>query len=259
MSNSVTPWTAACQASLSLTISRSCSNSCPLSRWCHPTISSSVALFSSCPQSFPESGSFPMIRLFTSGRQSIGVSSSASVFQWIFRIDFLLDGLVWSPCSPRDSQESYLAPQFKSIIYSGLNLLLVRHSHTCMTTEKSIAFTGWTFSGKMMSLSCTSYSASFFFLLKPVYHVTLMVSFPFLSCMCSLEDHFWFPLSTFPLRSQLDQLFDAKGLASGLSWLLTCLFQMVYYFYPWIYRERCLILPLTRTCSGHCKVIFFFS
>ena len=219
----------------------------------------SVALFSSCPQSFPASGSFPMTWLFTSERQSIGVSSSALAFQRIFRIDFLLDGLVWSPCSPRDSQESYLAPQFKSIIYSGLNLLLVWHSHTCMTTGKSIAFTGWAFSGKVMSWNCTFYSASFFFLLKPVYHVTLMVSFPFLSCMCSLEDHFWFSLSTFPLRSQLDQLFDVKGLASGLSWLLTCLFQMIYYFYPWIYRERCLILPLTRTCSGHCKVIFFFS
>ena len=58
---------------------RVCSNSCPLSRWCHPTISSSVALFSSCPPSFPASGSFPMTWLFTSGRQSIGVSSSASV------------------------------------------------------------------------------------------------------------------------------------------------------------------------------------
>ena len=48
-----TPWTAACQASLSFTISRSCSNSCPLSQWCHATISSSVVSFSSCLQSFP--------------------------------------------------------------------------------------------------------------------------------------------------------------------------------------------------------------
>ena len=56
-----------------------CSNSCPLSRWCHPTISSSVVPFSSCPQSFPASGSFPMSQLFPSGGQSIGVSASASV------------------------------------------------------------------------------------------------------------------------------------------------------------------------------------
>ena len=54
-------------------------NSCPLSRWCHPTITSSVMPFSSCPQSFPASGSFQMSHLFTSGGQSIGVSASASV------------------------------------------------------------------------------------------------------------------------------------------------------------------------------------
>jgi len=54
-------------------------NSCPLSRWCHPTMSSSVVPFSSCPQSFPASGSFPMSQLFASGGQSIGVSASASV------------------------------------------------------------------------------------------------------------------------------------------------------------------------------------
>ena len=57
---------------------RVCSNSCSLSRWCHPTISSSVTPFS-CSQSFPVSGSFPMSRLFTSGGQSIGVSASTSV------------------------------------------------------------------------------------------------------------------------------------------------------------------------------------
>ena len=54
-------------------------NSCPLSQWCHPTISSSVIPFSSCPQSFPASGSFPMSQLFASGGQSIQVSASTSV------------------------------------------------------------------------------------------------------------------------------------------------------------------------------------
>ena len=54
-------------------------NPCPLSWWCHPTISSSVVPFFSCPQSFPVSGSFPMSQLFASGGQSIGVSASASV------------------------------------------------------------------------------------------------------------------------------------------------------------------------------------
>ena len=56
-----------------------CSNPCPLSRWCHPTISSSVVPFSSCPQSFPASGSFPTSQLLTSGGQSIRASASASV------------------------------------------------------------------------------------------------------------------------------------------------------------------------------------
>ena len=55
------------------------SNSCPSSRWCHPAISSSVIRFSSCPQSLPASGSFPVSQLFTWGGQSIGVSASASV------------------------------------------------------------------------------------------------------------------------------------------------------------------------------------
>ena len=58
---------------------RACSNSCPLSQWCHPTISSSVVPFSSCLQYFPASGSFPMSRLFTSGGQSVGASASSSV------------------------------------------------------------------------------------------------------------------------------------------------------------------------------------
>ena len=56
-----------------------CSNSCPLTQWCHPTISSSVIPFSSCPQSFPASGFFQMSQLFTSGGQSTGVSASTSV------------------------------------------------------------------------------------------------------------------------------------------------------------------------------------
>ena len=61
------------------------SNSCPSSEWCHPTISSSVVPFSSCIQSFPASGSFPVSQLFASGGRSVGVSATASVLPWIFR------------------------------------------------------------------------------------------------------------------------------------------------------------------------------
>ena len=99
------------------------SNSCLSSQWCHPTMSSSVIPFASCLQSFSASESFLMSQFFASGGQSIGTSASAPVLQWIFRVDFLQDWLVWSPCSLGDSSESSPAPQFKSISYSVLSLL----------------------------------------------------------------------------------------------------------------------------------------
>ena len=71
-----------------------CSNSCPLSRWCHPIILSSVIPFSSCLHSFPASGSFPMSQFFTSGGQSIGVSASASVFSMNIQDWFPLTGWI---------------------------------------------------------------------------------------------------------------------------------------------------------------------
>ena len=73
-----TPWIAACQASLSITNSRSLLNSRASSWWCHPAISSSVVPFPSCPQSLPASESSPMSQLFAWGGQSTGVSASAS-------------------------------------------------------------------------------------------------------------------------------------------------------------------------------------
>ena len=100
------------------------SNSHPLSRWCHPTISSSVIpFFSSCLQSFPASGSFQMSQFFASGGQSIVVSASASVLTMNIQDWFPLG----SPCSPRGSQESSPTPQFKSINSLALSLL---HSPT---------------------------------------------------------------------------------------------------------------------------------
>ena len=101
-------------------------NSCVSSRWCPPAISSSVVLFSSCPQYLPTSESFPMSQLFTWGGQSIGVPASASVLP--------MNTQDWSPLgwtgwisSPRDSQESSPTPQFKSINSSALSFL---HSPT---------------------------------------------------------------------------------------------------------------------------------
>ena len=98
------------------------SNSCPLSWWCHTTISFSVISFSSCLQSFPASGSFPVSHFFTSGGQSIG--ASASVLPMNIQDWFPL-GWIWLdlPASPGDSQESSLTSQFKSINSSALSFL----------------------------------------------------------------------------------------------------------------------------------------
>ena len=87
--DSVTPWTAARPPCPSPT-PRLYSNSCPLSRWYHPTISSSVIPFSPRLQSFPASGSFPVSQFFASGGQSIGISSSASVLPMNIQDWFLL-------------------------------------------------------------------------------------------------------------------------------------------------------------------------
>ena len=101
---------------------------CPSSRWRHPGISSSVVPFSSCPKSLQASWSFPMSQLFTwGGPKVLEFQLQHQSFQWIFRTDFLSDGLVGSPCSPRDSQESSPTPQFKSINFSVLSFL---HSPT---------------------------------------------------------------------------------------------------------------------------------
>ena len=100
---------------------RVASNSCPLSQWHHPIISSSITLFS-CPQSFPASGSFPMSQFFTSGAQSAGTSASASALLMNIQCWFLL-GVTGLICSPGDSQESSPTPQFESINSLALSLL----------------------------------------------------------------------------------------------------------------------------------------
>ena len=92
-----------------------CSNSCPSSQWCHPTISSSVVPFSSCLQSCPASGCFPMSQFFASGGQSIATLASASVLPMNIQGWFPLGWIIWSLWSPRDSQEYPPTAKFKSI------------------------------------------------------------------------------------------------------------------------------------------------
>ena len=119
-------------------------DNCPSTQWCHPTISSFVISFSSCLQTFPASGSYPVSRFFASGGQSIGVSASASVLS--------MNTQDWSPCSPGDSQESSPTPQFKSINSSVLSFLYSLTLTSIHDHWKTVALTRWTFVGKVMSL-----------------------------------------------------------------------------------------------------------
>ena len=127
-----------------------CSNSCPLGWWYHPTISSSVALFSSCPQSSIASGSFPMSWLFASSDQSIEASALASVLSGNIQSWFPLDWLGWA-CCPVDSQESLQHHGLKASVLQSSVFFMVQLSHPDMTTGKTIALTRWTFVGKVMS------------------------------------------------------------------------------------------------------------
>ena len=98
-------------------------NSCPLSRWCHSTISSSVVPFSSCLQSFPASTCFPMTSFFTSGGQSIGVSASVLVLPMNIQDWFPLGWTSSISLQSKDSQKSSPTPQFKSNNSSVLSFL----------------------------------------------------------------------------------------------------------------------------------------
>ena len=103
------------------------SNSCPLSPWCHPAISSSVVPFSSCLQSFLASGSFPMSQLFTWGGQNIGVSALASVLPMNIQDWFPLGWTGWISLQSKRLSESSPTSQFKNINFSALSFL---HSPT---------------------------------------------------------------------------------------------------------------------------------
>ena len=121
-----------------------CSNSCPLSQWCHPVISSSVVPFSASLQSFPASGSFPMSQFFISGGQSIGVSASVSVL--------LMNIQDWFPESVQWTLKSLLQhDSSKASIFQYSALFIVQLSHPYITTRKIIALTRRTSVGKVMS------------------------------------------------------------------------------------------------------------
>ena len=113
-----------------------CSNSCLLSRWCHPTISSFVVRFSSSLQSFPVSGSFPMTQFFTSGGQSIGVSASASVLPMNIQDWFPLGWTGWIFLESKGLSRVFSNTTVQKHQFFGTQL-----SYPYMTTGKTIALT----------------------------------------------------------------------------------------------------------------------
>ena len=133
---------------------RAFSNSCSLSHWCHPTISSSVIPFSSWPHSLPASGAFSMSWLFTSGGQSIGASASTSVLP--------MNVQDWSPLE----WDGWISLQFKglsrvfwekhhslkaSVLWHS-TFFMVQLSYLYITARKTVALTERTFAGKVKSL-----------------------------------------------------------------------------------------------------------
>ena len=124
-------------------------NPCPLSQWCHPTISSSVVSYSSCPQPFPASGSFQMSQLFVLGGQywnfSFNISPSNEHPGLIsFRMDWLgllaVQGTLKSLLQHHSSKASVL---WHSVFF------ILQLSHSYMTTGKTKALTRWTFADKV--------------------------------------------------------------------------------------------------------------
>ena len=130
------------------------SNSCPLTWWWYPTISSSVVPFTSCLQSFPASGSFQMSQFFAWGHQSIGDSASTSVLPVNIQ-DW--SPLGWTGWISLQSVKGTLKSLFQhhsskaSILWHSA-FFIVQLSHPYMTTGETIALTRWTFVGKIMSL-----------------------------------------------------------------------------------------------------------
>ena len=128
-----------------------CSNSNPLSRWCHQIIPPSVSAFSSCPQSLPESGSFPMSQFFASSGQNIGS----------FSISLTNEYSVWFPLGLTGLISLLFQGTLKNLLQHHISkvpilwcsaFFMVQLSHPYMTTRKTKTLTIWTFIGKVMSL-----------------------------------------------------------------------------------------------------------
>ena len=150
----VTPWTAACQASLPITNSGSLLRLMfihQVSDAIQPSISSSVIPFSSCLQFFPASGLFQWVSSSHQVAEELEPQPQHQSFQWIFRTNFLYP-LIWSPCSPRTLKSLFQQHSSKASILWHSAFFMVQLSHPYMTTAKATALIWRTFVGKVMSL-----------------------------------------------------------------------------------------------------------
>ena len=129
---------------------RVCPNSCPLSQWCHPTISSSVSPFCSCPQSFPTSWSFPVSLLFASGGQSIRSSASVSVLPVVIQGWFPL-GLTGLMLLSKGLSSLLQHHSSKASILWHSAFFMLQFLHPYMTTGKTLSLTIQTVVGKVLS------------------------------------------------------------------------------------------------------------
>ena len=128
-------------------------NPCPSSQWCHPTISFSVIPFSSCAQSLPASGYFPMSQLFACGGQNIGVSALASVLPMTIQDWSPLECTGWISLQSKGLSSLLQHHSSKaSILLCSAFFIVHTLSHPYMTTGKTIALTRWIFVGKVISL-----------------------------------------------------------------------------------------------------------
>ena len=128
-------------------------NPCPLSRWCYPTISSSVIAFSSWPQSFPASGSFPISQLFASGGQSIGVSASSSVLPMNTQDWSFLGWTGWISLQSKGLSRVFSNTTVQKHQFFGAQLSSQSNSHIhTWPLKKTIPLTRRTFVDKVMSL-----------------------------------------------------------------------------------------------------------
>ena len=132
---------------------RVCSNSYPLSRWCHPNISSSAILFAFCLQSFLQSGSFPMSQFFPSGGQSIRVSASASILPMNIQDCSPLGWTGWISLQSKGRSRVFSNTTVQKYQFFRTQLSLWSNSHIqTWLLEKTTALIRWTFVGKVMSL-----------------------------------------------------------------------------------------------------------